>query len=92
MLKMRSSPLLGVVVLLALMLDAETLILKHEAADITTKSFKVMSWKMGNSYCRKGEASPNCDSYINTAVDKLIALGGNYEIICLQEVPKYYKS
>ena len=46
---------------------------------------------MGSSYCRAGETSPKCDSYIKDSVNKLISLGDKYDVICLQGAPKYYK-
>jgi hypothetical protein len=47
---------------------------------------------MGSDYCKSGETYPNCDSYIKESVDKLISIGGKYDILCLQELPKYDRS
>lgn len=47
---------------------------------------------MGSDYCKSGETFPNCDSYIKESVDKLISMGDKYDILCLQEVPKFDRS
>jgi endonuclease/exonuclease/phosphatase family metal-dependent hydrolase len=47
---------------------------------------------MGSDHCQPGETFPNCDSYIKESVDKLISMGDKYDILCLQEVPKFDRS
>lgn len=57
------------------------------AEAITYDSLKIFSWNMGSDYCRYG----NCHSYVKEAVDKVISLGDQYDILCLQEFPKFDK-
>ncbi len=49
---------------------------------------------MGSGYCREElqEIYPNCDTYIQDTVNKMISIGGKYDILCLQEFPQYSRS
>jgi hypothetical protein len=53
---------------------------------------KVFNFNMGSGFCRSGESYPNCDTYIQDTVNKIISMGSKYDILCLQEFPKYYRS
>ena len=65
------------------------LLSRGNSLDIDT--LKILSWNMGSSSCATGETYPNCDSNIATSVNKIIEEGNNYDILCLQEFPKYYR-
>ena len=64
-----------------------------QGTPVTYDSLKIFSLDIHSRYCRADKELPlDCESYMISTVNKLISLGGIYDILCLQDFPKYDKS